>query len=135
VIGGLAAIAGPILGGLLIHADLFGLGWRMIFLVNAPVGLIAMLMGLRFLPAMRSPHGSGFDPLGTLLFALAIAGLVWPLIAMEHAGLACRNWPALRHRPSASCWAGVICGNAADRLNRCCSPPACLPCPASVWAS
>jgi EmrB/QacA subfamily drug resistance transporter len=87
VIGGLAAIAGPILGGLLIHADLFGLGWRMIFLVNAPVGLIAMLMGLRFLPAMRSPHGSGFDPLGTLLFALAIAGLVWPLIAMEHAGL------------------------------------------------
>ncbi|WP_068091688.1 MFS transporter [Novosphingobium rosa] len=86
VIGGLAAIAGPILGGVLIHADLFGLGWRMIFLVNAPVGLIAMLMGLRFLPAMRSPHGGGLDLAGTALFALATAALVWPLIAMEHSG-------------------------------------------------
>jgi MFS family permease len=87
VIGGLAAIAGPILGGLLIHADLLGLGWRMIFLVNAPVGAIAVLMGLRFLPFGRSPYGGGLDLAGFALFALAIAALAWPLIAMEHAGI------------------------------------------------
>lgn len=95
VIGGLAAIAGPILGGLLIHADLFHLGWRMIFLVNAPVGVIAMLMGLRFLPAMRSPHGGGLDGVGTTIFALATAALVWPLIAMEHAGMGPRELGSL----------------------------------------
>lgn len=87
VIGGLAAIAGPILGGVLIHADLFGLGWRLIFLVNAPVGVVAVVMGLRFLPAVRSPHGGRLDLAGTALFAVAIAGLVWPLITMEHSGL------------------------------------------------
>lgn len=86
VIGGLAAIAGPILGGVLIHADLFGLGWRLIFLVNGPVGVVAVLAGFKFLPDARSPHGAGIDVAGTALFAAAIAALVWPLIAMEHAG-------------------------------------------------
>ena len=87
LIGGLAAIAGPILGGALIHADLLGLGWRTIFLVNGPVGLLAVVAGLKFLPDARSPHGAGMDLVGTALFALAIATLVWPLIAMEHGGL------------------------------------------------
>ncbi|MFX5964832.1 MFS transporter, partial [Acinetobacter baumannii] len=45
VIGGLAAIAGPIVGGLLIQADVFDLGWRVVFLINVPVGLGAVLAG------------------------------------------------------------------------------------------
>jgi MFS family permease len=103
VIGGLAAIAGPILGGVLIHADLFGLGWRMIFLVNAPVGAVAVLAARAFLPEMRSPHGGGLDLAGTGLFALAIAGLVWPLIAMEHAGMGPAELASLG--ASAACFA------------------------------
>ncbi|MEX0633672.1 hypothetical protein M8494_23135 [Serratia ureilytica] len=39
---GLAAIAGQVLGGWLVHADLFGLGWRSIFLINVPIGLLAI---------------------------------------------------------------------------------------------
>jgi len=39
---GLANVAGLILGGVLVQADLFGLGWRMVFLVNLPIGLLAV---------------------------------------------------------------------------------------------
>ena len=61
LVGGLASIAGPILGGLLIKANLFGLGWRLVFLINLPVGLMALLSGWRFLPDRRSGRPAGFD--------------------------------------------------------------------------
>lgn len=80
VIGGLAAIAGPILGGLLIAANLFGLGWRLVFLINLPIGMIAIAGALAWLPAARSAQVRGFDGLGVLLFGGAVAGLMWPLI-------------------------------------------------------
>ncbi|WP_285017384.1 MFS transporter [Novosphingobium sp. fls2-241-R2A-195] len=80
VIGGLSAICGPILGGLLIHADLFGLGWRSVFLINAPVGLCAMVVGWRLLPDARSSNARGVDLAGTLLFAGAMAALLVPLV-------------------------------------------------------
>jgi MFS family permease len=54
VIGGLAAIAGPVLGGILIEANLFDLGWRVVFLINLPVGIGAVIAGLLFLPEARS---------------------------------------------------------------------------------
>ena len=47
---GLASVAGPLAGGLLIGADLFGLDWRPIFLVNIPVGLIAVIAGRALVP-------------------------------------------------------------------------------------
>src|SRR5262249_38383349 len=52
---GLAAIAGPILAGWLTQADLLGTGWRMIFLINVPLGLIGLVGALRFMPESRSP--------------------------------------------------------------------------------
>lgn len=79
LVGGLAAIAGPILGGLLIHLDLFGLGWRLIFLINLPVGLFALASGWFFLPDRKSSHPAGFDVIGVLLFGLAVLCLLWPL--------------------------------------------------------
>src|SRR3954453_21840804 len=51
---GLAAIAGPILAGWLTEADLLGTGWRMIFLLNVPLGLIGLIGALRFMPESRS---------------------------------------------------------------------------------
>lgn len=85
VIGGLAAIAGPIVGGLLIEADLFGLGWRLIFLINLPIGVLALAAGSAFLPETRSRRPAGFDPLGTLLLGGAVGAILWPLIrAVEH---------------------------------------------------
>ena len=48
---GLSAMLGPIVSGGLISANVFGTGWRMIFLINVPVGLAALVVGARVLPA------------------------------------------------------------------------------------
>src|SRR5271166_3021132 len=59
---GLSAILGPIASGGLISANLFGTGWRMIFAVNVPVGLAALALGARLLPAgTGAGAGSGAD--------------------------------------------------------------------------
>ena len=47
---GLAAVLGPILAGFLIDADLFGTGWRMIFLINIPVGIVGTFLAVKYLP-------------------------------------------------------------------------------------
>ncbi|OYZ40184.1 MAG: MFS transporter, partial [Novosphingobium sp. 16-62-11] len=67
---GLAAIVGPIVGGLLIELNLFGLGWRLIFLINLPIGLFALLLGRSTLPrADAAHHGLAIDLVGAALFA------------------------------------------------------------------
>ncbi|WP_329126194.1 MFS transporter [Streptomyces sp. NBC_01465] len=86
---GTGGIAGQVLGGLLLQADLLGLGWRVIFLVNVPVGTVAVAAALRLLPAGEPGRRSRLDPLGALgvcgSLALALAPLVlgrdrgWPL--------------------------------------------------------
>ena len=53
---GLAATLGPILGGWLVGADLFGLSWRAIFLVNVPVGIAALVFGSKVLPRTSTPR-------------------------------------------------------------------------------
>ena len=55
---GLAAIAGPLVGGALVNLDVLGTGWRAIFLVNVPIGLLAIAAGRRFLPR-TAPIGPG----------------------------------------------------------------------------
>ena len=51
-------------------------GGRLVFLINLPVGIMAIVSGWRFLPETRSAHPAGFDVPGTLLFALALLGLL-----------------------------------------------------------
>ncbi|MFC4588367.1 MFS transporter [Sphaerisporangium corydalis] len=86
---GLSAVLGPIVGGALIHADLFGTGWRMIFLVNAPIGLFALVIGARFLPvtppAVRSAR---LDAVGVVLAAAGTFTLIFPLVQGRELG-----WP------------------------------------------
>ncbi len=75
LLGTMSAIGtalGPSLGGVMIA----GLGWRAIFLVNVPLGLLALLLALRFLPVDRrrpTTGRAGGDPVGTLLLALTLA--------------------------------------------------------------
>lgn len=88
VLGGLAAILGPVVGGFLISADLFGLGWRLIFLVNLPVGIVALFLGARILPAGRSASRPRLDVVGTALVMLLLFALIFPLIQGRDYG-----WP------------------------------------------
>lgn len=76
---GLAAIAGQVLGGGLIHADLFGLGWRTIFLINIPIGVIA-IVAARYIPESYAPQKPLLDGRGVLLISIALSLLLVPLI-------------------------------------------------------
>src|SRR5919205_738417 len=59
---GLSAVAGPVVGGALVDLDLFGTGWRSIFLVNVPLGLAAIALGVRYLPRVApASRGTRID--------------------------------------------------------------------------
>ncbi len=77
---GLAAVSGPILGGLLIGADIFGLDWRPIFLVNIPVGLLALVAGWFLIPRTPGNPTLSNDYVGIGLFAVASVALIFPLV-------------------------------------------------------
>ena len=85
---GLAAIAGQVLGGWLVHADLFGLGWRSIFLINVPIGLFA-IAAARTIPESRAPQRPALDWMGVALVSAGLTLLLVPLI--EGPG---QGWPA-----------------------------------------
>lgn len=88
ILGGLAAVLGPVIGGLLLSANLMGLGWRAIFLVNLPIGLVALMLAARILPGGRSAHSPRLDMTGTLLVMLLLFLLIFPLIQGRDYG-----WP------------------------------------------
>lgn len=85
---GVASMAGLFLGGALIALDIFGLGWRAIFLINLPVSAIAAPSAMMMLRETRAEHASKLDLGGAVLIALALCALIWPLIeGREH------GWP------------------------------------------
>lgn len=85
---GISTIAGPIVAGLLVDADLFGTGWRMVFLINLPIGLIALIAAVKVLPRNDPTPGIRLDLVGMLLVGLAAVCLVYPLIEGRQVG-----WP------------------------------------------
>ena len=86
---GLSSVGGPVLAGFLIDADLFGTGWRMIFLINLPLGVAAVLAGMKFLPESRSTHAARLDVVGAVLAAVGAGLIIYPLVqGREH------GWPA-----------------------------------------
>jgi EmrB/QacA subfamily drug resistance transporter len=86
---GLAGILGPVIGGGLIQADLFGLGWRAVFLVNVPIGIAAAVIAWRVLPRVPGDKSIKIDILGSLLVIASSALLIYPLIQGQK-----ENWPA-----------------------------------------
>ncbi|ODT79461.1 MAG: MFS transporter [Pelagibacterium sp. SCN 64-44] len=77
---GLASVCGPLLGGILIDAQLFGLDWQPIFLVNIPIGLAAIVAGWLLIPRLPGHRELSNDYLGIVLFGLGILALVFPII-------------------------------------------------------
>jgi EmrB/QacA subfamily drug resistance transporter len=86
---GLSAVLGPIVGGALVGADLFGTEWRMVFLVNLPLGLLATAGGVLVLPGSGGGAVRSLDAVGAALVALAAGLLLYPLVQGRDAG-----WPA-----------------------------------------
>ncbi|GAA3756490.1 MFS transporter [Salinactinospora qingdaonensis] len=85
---GLASIAGQLFGGLLTSWDVFGLSWRLIFLVNIPIGLLTMIGAARTLPTLRGTQRPTLDMRGVLLLSVALLLLSIPLVEGQNAG-----WP------------------------------------------
>ena len=85
-IGGLSAAVGQLLGGVIVWADLGGLGWRLIFLINLPLGVVAALGIRAWVPETRADDPDSTDIGGTLLFGAAILGLLIPLSVGRRAG-------------------------------------------------
>lgn len=86
---GSAAMIGPILGGGLIALNLFGSGWRLVFLINLPLGILALLGAAALVPRGRSGHARQLDLGGSILAAVGAIAIVYPLIQGRELG-----WPA-----------------------------------------
>lgn len=85
---GAASVAGQLLGGLLVSADLFGLGWRMVFLINLPVIALAIPAAISWVRDSRSGQAAQLDVKGALLLAAGLLALVVPPIEGRE-----RGWP------------------------------------------
>lgn len=85
---GLGVITGPLLGGLLIDANLFGSLWRPIFLVNVPIGLLALIWASRALTESKSSAARGLDVPGVVLLSVALGLLIYPVVEGRDQG-----WP------------------------------------------
>ncbi|MEI7029403.1 MFS transporter [Streptomyces pratensis] len=89
---GLGAVSGPLLGALLTEWDLFGLGWRPIFLINLPVGIAGLVLGAKFITESKAPKAVRLDLAGVGLVTLAMLMLIYPLTRGHEL-----DWPLWGH--------------------------------------
>ncbi|WP_426565713.1 MFS transporter [Angustibacter sp. McL0619] len=88
-VSGLSAVIGPVLGGWMISSDAFGIGWRSVFLINLPIGLVLIVLAVKFVPNTRSQNPLRLDLVGVALASLGLLGVVYPIIEGRQQG-----WPA-----------------------------------------
>ncbi|MGX5182454.1 MFS transporter [Streptomyces avermitilis] len=81
---GISMAAGPIVGGLLVDS----VGWRSIFWINLPVGLVALLLTWRYVPESRAPKARRPDPVGQLLVIALLGSLTYAIIEAPSSGAA-----------------------------------------------
>jgi len=86
---GVSTALGPIVGGLIIQAFGDENGWRLVFWVNLPIGVVALIAAVILLPSRAAKSGrAGMDGLGILLLAIGLVALLVPLIEGQS-----RGWP------------------------------------------
>lgn len=95
VVFGAGSAGGQLAGGLLVGADLFGSGWRAVFWINVPVGMLAALFAIRLLPEARAARPPRLDVAGAAVISAALLALITPLIEGQTYG-----WPLW-------CWASL----------------------------
>ena len=86
---GLSILAAPLLAGALVEANLFGIGWRLVFLINVPIGIAALAGAIRVLPPTVAHPGIRLDIGGMALIGVALTAIIYPLIQGRTDG-----WPA-----------------------------------------
>ncbi|GAA4862344.1 MFS transporter [Saccharopolyspora rosea] len=86
---GSSTIIGQVLGGVLVEADLAGLSWRPVFLINVPIGLVSLWCAGKFVPESRAPRSHRLDLRGAVVLAVALTLLIVPLVQGRQLG-----WPA-----------------------------------------
>ncbi|MGX5187041.1 MFS transporter [Streptomyces avermitilis] len=96
---GLAGVFGQLIGGVLIHADIAGLGWRTCFLVNVPVGIAALVLAPRVVPESRAQGRARLDPLGMVLISAGLVAVVLPLAEGQQEGWPLWTWLSLAAAP------------------------------------
>ncbi len=92
---GVGFVSGQILGGGLIQANIFGLGWRAIFLVNVPVGILALIAAAIVVPPAWAQHRPRLDPLGAVGVSASIALALVPLTLGRDQGWPPWTWVCL----------------------------------------
>ncbi|MCM1976976.1 MFS transporter [Streptomyces sp. G1] len=80
---GISMAAGPLIGGLLVDS----VGWRSIFWINLPVGIVALVLTLRYIPESRADHPRRPDPVGQLLVMGLLGSVTFGIIEAPAAGL------------------------------------------------
>ncbi len=96
---GLAAVSGQLIGGALVQADIAGLGWRTVFLINVPVGAVALALAPRLIPESRAAGSGRVDLAGTLLVTAGLTAIVLPLVEGRSHGWPLWTWLTLAAAP------------------------------------
>jgi EmrB/QacA subfamily drug resistance transporter len=99
IVLGLAAVGGQLIGGVLVQADIAGLGWRTCFLINVPVGLVALFVAARAVPESRAEGANRLDLVGTALVTLGLVDIVLPLVEGRQHGWPAWTWLCLGAAP------------------------------------
>jgi MFS family permease len=86
VVLGLAGAAGFLLGGVLVTADLGGLGWRAVFFVNIPASLVIAGTAWRLMPTVPRPAGTRLDIPGALVLFVGLLCMIGPLLLGREVG-------------------------------------------------
>ena len=90
---GVSTAIGPLLGGLLVQLGGEDLGWRLVFFVNVPVGLLLLVLARTWLPSARGGRRQSLDPVGVVLFAAAMVLVLLPVVEGKQGdSLAQRPW-------------------------------------------
>jgi EmrB/QacA subfamily drug resistance transporter len=100
VVLGLAAVGGQVIGGALVETDLAGLGWRSCFLINVPVGLVALAFAPRLVPESRAVRRVRLDVAGAALVTVGLTAILLPLIEGRQLGWPAWTWISLGLSPA-----------------------------------